>query len=156
MRYFLIFSIAILLLGCNSSERPNKPDDLLSTDKMSDIMYDVFLLNSAKGINRKVLENSGVLPQDYVFKKHNVDSLQFALSNNYYAYDAKTYEGIMEKVKQRIEADKAIVDSLVLKEKKVKDSLDKKVSDSIIKVRKNLKGSDTLNKKLKAISKDLK
>lgn len=156
MRNFLILSIVILLIGCNSSDRPKKPDNLISQDKMSDIIYDVFLLNSAKGINKKVLENTGVLPQDYVFQKHNIDSLQFALSNNYYAYDAKTYEDIMKKVKERIDTDKVIVDALVLKENKTKDSLNKKVSDSVSKVRKNFKRSDTLNKKLKAISKDLK
>lgn len=154
MRHLFIICIVVFLLGCNNSDKPSKPDGLISKEKMSDILYDVFLLNAAKGINKKVLEINGVSPQDYVYKKHNIDSLQFALSNNYYAYDAKTYEVIMAKVKDRIEAERIIVDALIEKEKKVRDSLDRKVKDSLSKVKKNLLITDTLIKKIRAIPKE--
>ena len=115
--------LSLLLLACNGNDRPPKPDNLISENKMSDILYDVFVLNSAKGMNKKLLENNGIFPQDYVYKKHNIDSLQFAKSNEYYAYDVKTYEAIIDKVKQRIEKEKEIYDAIVLKEQKTKDSI---------------------------------
>ncbi|MEZ4793437.1 MAG: DUF4296 domain-containing protein [Gelidibacter sp.] len=96
---------------------------MIPKDRMSDILYDVFLLNAAKGINKRILENNGVNPQEFVYKKYHIDSLQFALSNEYYSYDTKTYEGIIEKVKQKIEEEKKKNDALNIKEEKSKDSL---------------------------------
>jgi hypothetical protein len=123
MRYFAIILIGLTLLCCGNSDRPEKPDNVIPEEKMSDIIYDVFLLNAAKGINKRVLEQNGINPQEYIFKKYNIDSLQFAISNDYYAYDTKTYEAIMQKVKQKIEIEKKKNDSLLLNEEKVKDSL---------------------------------
>ena len=57
-------------------------------------MFDVLLLNSAKGLQKKTLELHGVYPEDYVYTKYSIDSLQFALSNNYYAYDVESYKKI--------------------------------------------------------------
>ena len=123
MRYFTIILIGLIVWSCGNSDRPEKPDNLISKDKMSDIIYDVFLLNAAKGINKQILERNGVDPQEHIYKKHKIDSLQFAKSNDYYAYDTKTYEGIMQKVKQKIEGEKKKNDSLVVIEEKQKDSL---------------------------------
>ncbi len=117
-------------------------------------MYDVFLLNAAKGINKKILEKNGISPQEYVYKKHNIDSLQFALSNNYYSYDTKTYEKIMENVKIKIEADKVIVDALSAKEKKTTDSLNKIRIDSLGKVKRELKLADSSFRKIREITKE--
>ena len=114
-----------MLSGCGDSERPSKPDNLIPKEKMSDILYDAFLLNAAKGINRNVLEINGVLPEAYVYKKYSIDSTQFALSNAYYAYDIEVYKGIMEQVKLKIEIAKKINDSISLEETKQKGSLSK-------------------------------
>lgn len=110
------------MLGCGA-DRPPKPDNLIAQEKMSEIMYDVFILNAAKGINKRILENNGVTPQNFVYKKYAIDSLQFAMSNDYYSYDTKIYEGIMERVSLKIENAKKINDSLIVKEQKTKDSL---------------------------------
>lgn len=123
MKQFLLIAFGILLFGCGGTDRPPKPDNLISKEKMPEIIYDVFLLNAAKGINKRILEKNGILPQEYVYKKHNIDSLQFAQSNDYYSYDTKTYEGIMNKVKQKIEVEKAKNDSINSKEEKIKDSI---------------------------------
>lgn len=149
MRNFIYIVIGILILGCGDSDRPSKPNNLIPKDKMSDIIYDVFLLNAAKGINKRVLEKNGIMPQDYVFKKYNIDSLQFATSNNYYAYDTDTYEGIMEKVKQRIEFEKKINDSINAKEEKKQDSIRTqrfKSKDTLNKVRMKKSVADTLSR----------
>ena len=113
--------LLILLVGCNS-DRPSKPDNLISKDDMSEIIYDVFVLNAAKGVNKKILENNGIFPQDYIFKKYKIDSLQFALSNEYYAYNIDMYESIMAKVKLKIEFEKKKNDSINTIEDRTKDS----------------------------------
>ena len=73
---------------------------------MSDILYDMYIINAAKGVNRKLLEKEGVVPETYILTRHNIDSTQFANSNNYYAYDTDIYKSIVEKVKTKLEADK--------------------------------------------------
>ena len=44
---------------------------------MVHVIVDMSLLSSAKGINKNKLQEQGVLPDDYVYKKHGIDSLQF-------------------------------------------------------------------------------
>lgn len=149
MRYLTIIILAVICFSCGKEEKPSKPHNLIPKEKMSDIIYDVFLMNAAKGINKRVLENNGLFPQEYVYKKHNIDSLQFAESNNYYSYDIKTYEGIMAKVKQKIEFEKAKYDSISLEEERIKDSIkeakDKeKIGDTLLKSMK-LKALDSTN-----------
>ena len=42
---------------------------------------------------RRVFRRSNnVSPVTYIYEKHQIDSLQFAESNEYYAYDIKDYE----------------------------------------------------------------
>lgn len=113
----------MLLINCQDSNIPKKPDNLISKNQMSEILHDVYLLNAARGINKKAMEKYGILPLEYIYKKYKIDSLQFALSNDYYSYDAKTYESIIENVKQKLEAEKVINDALSLKEDKTRDSL---------------------------------
>lgn len=130
--YFLIFTF---LIGCNSVDRPKKPKNLIGKDKMSDVMYDLYILNAAKGVNRKLLEKNGVMPMAYVYDKYDIDSLQFAESNTYYAYDIKTYNGMVEKVKERLKKDKDLYEQLTQDELKSKDTLidlKKEKKDSII------------------------
>jgi|UniRef100_UPI00404A69B0 hypothetical protein len=126
MKQYIIILISVLVFGCNGVDKPKKPNNLISKDKMVDVLYDVYVLNAAKGINKNVLESNGIQPERFLFKKHDIDSLQFAQSNNYYAYDIKTYEGIVEKVKARMENDKLKYDALAEKEKEKQDSLTNK------------------------------
>lgn len=115
--------MSLLIFACQGVDKPKKPKNLISKDKMVDVLYDVYILNAAKGINRKVLESKGIQPERFLFQKHKIDSLQFAQSNNYYAYDTKAYEAIVEKVKERMENDKITYDALAEKEKKKQDSI---------------------------------
>jgi hypothetical protein len=102
-----VFIIISFFFSCNAAiENPKKPDNLISEEKMVDIMYDVFLLNSAKGVNKRVLEQNGIFPEQYVFEKYKIDSTQFANSNNYYAYDTKAYESILNRIKEKIDLKK--------------------------------------------------
>ena len=117
--------MSLLIFACQGVDKPKKPKKLISKDKMVDVLYDVYILNAAKGINKNVLESNGIQPERFLFQKHKIDSLQFAESNNYYAYDTKAYEAIVEKVKERLENDKVKYEALAEKEKKKQDSVNK-------------------------------
>lgn len=130
-------------MGCNSVDRPKKPKDLISKDKMSEIMYDLYILNAAKGLNKKVLELNGIMPSDYVYKKYGIDSLQFAQSNTYYAYDTEVYAALVEKVKANLEREKELYEKLTTQEQEREDSIRK--VDRKIKVPLKQIGTDTIN-----------
>lgn len=134
----LLYLVVCLVFSCNPSiEKPKKPENLIPEDKMVDIMYDIFILNSAKGVNKKMLELNGILPKDYVFEKYSIDSTQFAESNNYYVYDTKTYESILNKIAEKIDAKKKEYEAL----DKIEEADKKKKEDSIRRVRSKEKDS---------------
>ncbi|MBA6151598.1 DUF4296 domain-containing protein [Gelidibacter maritimus] len=135
MKHFFYILILMSFVGCNKINRPKKPKDLIAKEKMSDIMYDLYILNAAKGVNKKVLELNGIMPSEYIYKKYDIDSLQFAESNTYYAYDTKTYSALVEKIKSDLEKDKELYEKLTREEQRMNDSLRKvsrelKVKDS--------------------------
>lgn len=134
--------IIALFLGCDKTQKPKKPSNLIPKDKMEQVLYDTYLMNAAKGIKKQQLENYGINPERYIFKKYSIDSLQFALSNEYYAYDSKDYAEMIESVKERLSKEKETYEKLKEEEEedrnKKRDSI-KKLSDSIKRETKRLK-----------------
>ncbi len=133
------------MVACQDFDRPKKPANLISKEQMTELLYDLYIINAAKGVNRKTLETNGFNPENYILEKYNIDSTQFADSNTYYAFDTETYSAIVEQVKARLEQNKNIYealkqqrddsiqkrrDSINEKGKRKKDSL-KKILDSI-------------------------
>lgn len=89
-------------MSCYDIEKPEKPKDLISEDQMVDVLVEITIMSSAKGINKRMLENNGITPVAYIYKKHGIDSTQFANSNNYYAHDIEVYDKIYDKVKDSL------------------------------------------------------
>lgn len=136
----VIIVLSVLVLACNSLDRPKKPDNLISKDQMSELLYDLYVINAAKGVNRKTLEANGFNPETYILTEYNIDSTQFADSNTYYAFDPEVYKSIVDKVKARLE-----------KEKKAFEAIKERESDSIKKRRdsinsKRIKQKDSIKK----------
>lgn len=138
MRPLKILLVIILCFSCqdNRVKRPEKPDNLLSEEKMVAIIYDMSITSAAKGINKKRLEKEGIQPDAYVYRIHGIDSTQFSESNNYYAYDLEAYKRIYKQVQSRLEKEKVIYDSISLKER-----ADEARKDSINKVNRNKKNA---------------
>ncbi len=130
---FLILSVS----ACHDMEKPKKPDNLIPKDKMVDILIDAKLISSASSVNRKIMEDRGVKLNQYVFEKHNIDSLQFVLSNEYYAFYIKDYQEIYDKIKDSLKVlkekfKKEEEEFLKEKEERHKDSIKKiKERDSL-------------------------
>lgn len=98
MKNTFLLIIVIIFTSCYQESKPKKPDNLISKDKMVAVIIDVSLFNSAKGSNRKKLENNGFTTKNNIYKKHQIDSAQFAASSNYYAYYTDDYKAIYTKV----------------------------------------------------------
>ena len=129
MNKLKIIIILSLVLGCNNSlnQEPIPPENLISKEKMIDIIYDMTLINVAKGVNKSILENNGIIPKQYLFNKHSIDSILFAKSNEYYSYDLKTYQTIYDKVKIKLEKNKNIINDSIDILKQISGELSKKL-----------------------------
>lgn len=106
-------------MACNTNnvEKPKKPKNLIKKDMMAEILYDMALFTAMKGVNKRVVENNGIVPDEFIYTKYEIDSLQFALSNEYYSYDIDAYEEIYNKVKTKLTTEKTNIDSLIAAEK---------------------------------------
>lgn len=93
----------ILCLACNKITEPEKPKNLISEDKMVNVLIDLSLLSSAKGVNKKLIERNGITPDKYVYKRHEIDSTQFAESNAYYSYYIDDYKLILKRVQDSLD-----------------------------------------------------
>ena len=129
--------ILCLVFSCNNTLNQNNkpPENLISKEKMVDIIYDMTLINVAKGVNKSILENNGIIPEQYLFNKHSIDSMLFAKSNEYYSYDLKTYQTIYDNVKIKLEKNKKIISDSIEILKQISGEMSKK----LIKERKNNK-----------------
>lgn len=143
-----------ILVSCKN-EIVKKPNRLIEKDKMINIMYDLSVLEAIKAQNPSTLENYKINPNEYIFKKYKIDSVQFAQSNIYYASDYKEFKLMYGEVKSRLDSKKNVLDSAIkakLKKeillKKAKHNLKvKREADSIAKVKKQqIKEADSIKK----------
>lgn len=122
MRFFYAFLLILTIFSCTrGAYKP--PENLIPEDQMVDVLYEYMLLNSAKGINKKILEKHIVNPTQYVFDKFDIDSIQFAESNTYYAHNSEVYASIYASLKEKLELNKKAMEDLIADEKKKRDSL---------------------------------
>jgi hypothetical protein len=72
MKTILLVVTTLFIMSCENLD-VKKPANLISEDQMVEILYDVVLINSAKGVNKQVLQRSINNPHQYIYKKHNID-----------------------------------------------------------------------------------
>jgi len=114
----------MLLLSCGQ-KAIEKPDNLIDEDKMVTILYDLTLLEGMNSQKPAILDSNQVDVSKYIYKKHKIDSLQFAVSSQYYASDIENYKLMYEKVAEKLDAKKVKVEALVTKKGgKVQDDSD--------------------------------
>lgn len=105
--------LALFLASCNHNA-VEKPENLIEEDVMTNILYDLSILEAMKSQNPYAPQNQSMNPKDYIFKKYKIDSLQFATSNRYYVSQIEEYKKMYDQVNVRLEKEKKAADSLVL------------------------------------------
>ncbi|NJM79273.1 MAG: DUF4296 domain-containing protein [Flavobacterium sp.] len=131
----LLFGL-LLIISCSDNPIP-KPDTLLEEEIMVDILYDTALLQAAEAYMPDKLTDKGVKIKNYIYLKYEIDSTTYYQNQRYYAGDAKKYKRIFQKVIERIDTNKELVDTLLVKETKI-DTVKK-----VIKNRKFMKTPET-------------
>lgn len=135
MRYIFIILLLVFFGSCQNVERTKKPKDLIPEDKMVDVLTEISLVHGARSYNKQMLEQTGLNPEEYIWRKFDIDSAQFARSNRYYTQNYQQYQKIYDRVKLRLENLKIAYDSLREVEENRRDSILKAepgAADSII------------------------
>lgn len=123
MRTALQVLIFMLVLSCQGIQPVPKPDPLIEKATMENIIYDITLINSARGYNIQRFTQTGVNPKCHVFEKYEIDSAQYAQNILYYSASLEEYGELIDTVRKRIEKEHKILDSVYQEDKRVKDSM---------------------------------
>lgn len=157
MKKIAILGIVILSFACNE-DLVEKPDNLISKDKMIEILKEMAIVNAAKNSKMTLFQENNINPTDYVFKKFNIDSLQFVLSDKYYASKPDIYEAIYIEVDTLLSREKRAATVLKVQRdsiknakkkalKKLNDSLNKEKTRALRKKNRPKKVIDSLSRK---------
>lgn len=117
IKRFLFFGLILFFWSCSSGIE--KPKNLISEQKLQQILYDLALLNASKNVDYAIFQNNFVDVENIIYKTHEIDSLQLAETMIYYATKPEVYRRIVEQIEMRI----SLEDSIFRENKKKSDSL---------------------------------
>lgn len=123
MRFVWVIFGFLLLLSCQDIEEVERPNDLIPESQMVEILTDLSLLNSAKNYNKRLLEESGLRPDEYLYSKHNIDSARLAQSTRYYASNSTQIENIYKRVQDNLNRMRVELEKIQAEEIRIKDSI---------------------------------
>lgn len=102
LRIFCLIFFIGCLVSCQDVQKPKKPANLISQEIMVDILTDVYISNAARNVNNKLLRNLNIKLDSVIYSKYRLDSLQFALSNNYYSSNLDIYRNLLLKAQEKL------------------------------------------------------
>ena len=102
MQRLLIFLVFPILFSCKE-KLIEPPSDLISEAEMTEILYDLALINGLRSTDDRILKRHEIETMPYIYEKYGVDSLQFVYSDQYYASVPEIYQKMYESIQQRIE-----------------------------------------------------
>lgn len=102
MKKAILIIFGLLFLACGEKV-VEEPENLIPKEKMTDILYDLAILNATKSSFSSVFEKTGIDIMEFLYEKYDIDSIQFAESDLYYASVPLEYQSIYEDIDARIE-----------------------------------------------------
>jgi len=116
-----IFILLILTTSCSDQ---NSPTDLMSEEQMVDFLLDINIINSSRAYRNNSDLNYYNIKDTFLYKKHNIDSIQFVNSNSYYSSKPKKYLKIYSQLQKKMRSIKDSIEIELNKEtREIKDSL---------------------------------
>tara|TARA_B100001059_G_scaffold58081_1_gene53387 strand:+ start:2099 stop:2470 length:372 start_codon:yes stop_codon:yes gene_type:complete len=116
-----IFILLILIISCSDQ---NSPTDLMSEEQMVDFLLDINIINSSRAYRNNSDLNYYNIKDTFLYKKHNIDSIQFVNSNSYYSSKPKKYLRIYFELQKKMRSIKDSIEIELNKEtREIKDSL---------------------------------
>ena len=131
MKQIAAILIALLFWQCQDIKYPEAPENLIDKQTMIQIYTDAYLANASKNFNRTILLREQIALSEYIYKKYDIDSVQYEKSNAYYSINLDEYKEMFLQVQANIDARFDVVDSIV----KVQEETERLRKDSIRKAR---------------------
>lgn len=123
IKQFFYILFIFFVISCQNIQPVKNPDNLIDRAKMEDILYEIAVVNAARGYDIQKLSKYGVTPETYIFEKYDIDSLQFVENVSYYSSDIEAYKDMYLTIQKRVEGEYEYSDSLVKRKKFIKDSI---------------------------------
>ncbi len=122
MRIVFFLLGIVMVAGCKE-KLIDPPENLISQDRMTEILYDLAVLDGIKSTNQSILPNYEIETMPYLYEKYGVDSVQFVRSDQYYASIPQLYQKMYQEVQRRFEEQVKLIDAA---KKKRNDSIKRK------------------------------
>ena len=113
MKKLVLVFCTIWLLSCSNNPVP-KPDNLLDEEVMTNILFDIAILQATDGSMPLKLSEEHINSTTYIYKKYAIDSLTFYQNQRYYAADVKQYKKMYQEVLDRLNEEKDAANSIML------------------------------------------
>lgn len=101
MRYLIAIGTFLIFVSCGE-KLMEPPQDLIPSAQMTDILFDLSVMDAIEGNYPNVLEQNDIRVMPFIYEKYGIDSLQFAQSDLYYASNPVEYQQIYEALEARI------------------------------------------------------
>jgi len=144
-KQILILMTLVFVFSCQDKALMNKPENFISPDEMSAILLDYYLAkgyndDAKKGKRIQKSEDEAINPSAYIYKKHQIDSLQFAQNMNYYLTQKETILAIFTNAEDQLKALEKKYTAVNKKEKVLdkKKTLPKKLSKEDLKIEREI------------------
>ena len=128
MKKAIFLSFMILWSCAQVVEVP--PENLIGEETMADLIFELAVLDAAKGFIPKDQKDRIVLNADSFYQYHEIDSVQFTISNAYYAKHPKVYLRIVSIAQTKLEEFEKNIQEIDTKMLTI-DSIDIKLKNQI-------------------------
>lgn len=101
MRKLIVIGVVFLAMACGE-KLIDPPEDLIPKSQMTDILYDISLMDAIESNYPSALERNDIMVMELIFEKYGIDSTRFAQSDLYYASQPDQYEEIYQALHDRL------------------------------------------------------
>lgn len=102
MKKFLLLVIGIVIISCSKNPAP-KPDNLLDDEVMTNILFDIAVLQAAEGTMTYRLTENNIKVNTFIYEKYKIDSTTYYQNQKYYAANTRKYKKMHQEVLARLE-----------------------------------------------------
>ncbi len=102
MKKFLGIFVVVFIISCSKNPVP-KPDNLLDDEVMTNILFDIAILQAADGTMTYRLAENNIKVNSFIYEKYKIDSATYYQNQKYYAADTRKYKKMYQEVLARLD-----------------------------------------------------
>lgn len=121
MKYYFAILILLFAVSCSGKKEPKPPEDVISIEKMEEILYDVQIAEAIymRGGQPSKAEGRDKAKQLYgrIYEKHDITEEKFKRSYKWYSAHPEILNDIYERLLERYSEDQTLLEEDLKKEK---------------------------------------